>query len=288
MPLMLIKGEYRVVGAAPDGDSVRFYPTADDAWRKAGLRVRANAAGGAQLRLEGIDALETHYTPSVGDLRKLHQPLEFGRAAAAELLRMLGFETIERGADEVVTAATPLTRPGYIMTRFADKYGRAVAFAFAGSTDEPDLGPVFLDPVGLAGSVNHQLLAAGLAYPTYYSKLFVDLRAALTQAVAETRADARGIWGHDLTQAGVTVDSLATLTDSAVILPKLFRRLADYLAINNGDVSLDGLPAYLATRDDRLFIISTGRATGFDNVIDVDGQTVKLTHPPEDLVFIEG
>jgi hypothetical protein len=166
-------------GAAPDGDSVRFYPTADDAWRKAGLRVRANAAGGAQLRLEGIDALETHYTPSVGDLRKLHQPLEFGRAAAAELLRMLGFETIERGADEVVTAATPLTRPGYIMTRFADKYGRAVAFAFAGSTDEPDLGPVFLDPVGLAGSVNHQLLAAGLAYPTYYSKLFVDLRAAL-------------------------------------------------------------------------------------------------------------
>jgi endonuclease YncB( thermonuclease family) len=87
MPMTLIKGEYRVVGAAPDGDSIRFYPDAADAWERAGLNVRPNAAGGAQLRLEGIDALETHYTPAVGDLRNLHQPHDLGRAAAAELLR---------------------------------------------------------------------------------------------------------------------------------------------------------------------------------------------------------
>ena len=92
MPMTVIKGEYRVLGAAPDGDSIRFYPDAADAWKRAGLRVRANAAGGAQLRLEGIDALETHYTPTVGDLRNLHQPHDLGRAAAAELLRLLGFD----------------------------------------------------------------------------------------------------------------------------------------------------------------------------------------------------
>jgi endonuclease YncB( thermonuclease family) len=288
MPMTLIKGEYRVVGAAPDGDSIRFYPDAADAWERAGLNVRPNAAGGAQLRLEGIDALETHYTPAVGDLRNLHQPHDLGRAAAAELLRLLGFEEVVRRDDEVVTSATPATRPGHIYTRFADKYGRAVAFAYAGTTDQPDLAAVFLDAAALAGSVNQQLLASGLEYPTYYSKLFVDLRAALNGAVEEARAAGRGVWPDDVTMKGVTVDSLATLTDVAVVLPKLFRRLVDYLSINNGDVSLAGLPAYLASRDDRLVVVSTGQITGFDNVLVVDGQTVRMTRPPEDLVFIEG
>ena len=84
------------------------------------------------------------------------------------------------------------------------------------------------------------------------------------------------------------MDSLATLTDVAVLLPKLFRRLVDYLSINNGDVSLAGLPAYLATRDAGLVVASTGQFTGFENVLDIDRQTVRSTCPPEDLVFIEG
>ena len=147
---------------------------------------------------------------------------------------------------------------------------------------------MFLDAAALAGSVNQQLLASGLEYPTYYSKLFVDLRAALNGAVEEARAAGRGVWPDDVTMKGVTVDSLATLTDVAVVLPKLFRRLVDYLSINNGDVSLAGLPAYLASRDDRLVVVSTGQITGFDNVLVVDGQTVRMTRPPEDLVFIEG
>jgi hypothetical protein len=63
MPFTLIKGNFRIVGAAPDGDSVRFYPTDRKAFAKAGLSVRLNSRGGVQLRLEGIDALETHYRP---------------------------------------------------------------------------------------------------------------------------------------------------------------------------------------------------------------------------------
>jgi len=287
MPMTVIKGEYRVLGAAPDGDSIRFYPDAADAWERSGLRVRPNAAGGAQLRLDGIDALETHYTPTVGDLRNLHQPHDLGRAAAAELLRLLGFDDVWRGANEIVSAATPATRPGHILTRFADKYGRAVAFAFAGTTDGPDLASVFVDSATIAGSTNHRLLVSGLVYPTYYSKLFVDLRAALNEAVAEARAADRGVWPDDLTTKGVTVDSLAVLTDAAVLLPKLFRRLVDYLSINSGDVSLAGLPAYLATRDDRVIVASTGQVTGFDNILEVDGQTVRATQPPENLVFLE-
>jgi len=81
---------------------------------------------------------------------------------------------------------------------------------------------------------------------------------------------------------------MSTLTDSAVLLPKLFRRLADYLQLNDGDPSLDGFPAYLEEREDRLFILSTGQWTGFDTVVKVtNGNTVRLTHDPEDLVFDE-
>jgi len=72
-----------------------------------------------------------------------------------------------------------------------------------------------------------------------------------------------------------------------VILPKLYRRLVDYLAINDDGASLDGLGTYLATRDDRLFVISRGAVTGFDDVIEIAGQQIRLLHPPEDLVFVE-
>jgi hypothetical protein len=41
----------------------------------------------------------------------------------------------------------------------------------------------------------------------------------------------------------------------------------------------------VAQRDDRLYIISTAPHTGFDFVVDVKGQVVRLTVAPEDLIF---
>jgi hypothetical protein len=61
----------------------------------------------------------------------------------------------------------------------------------------------------------------------------------------------------------------------------------DYLALNDGDISLAGLSAYLAQREDPVFVLSTGHYTGFDFVVEVRGQVVRLTTEPEDLVFQE-
>ncbi len=44
---------------------------------------------------------------------------------------------------------------------------------------------------------------------------------------------------------------------------------------------------YLQQRGDPLFILSSGRYTGFDYVVRVDGQNVRLITDPEDLVFQE-
>jgi hypothetical protein len=138
----------------------------------------------------------------------------------------------------------------------------------------------------LRKTANYRLLDEGLVYPTYYKKLFPDLRNEMTRRVERARPT-KGLWPDDKTEKGANIQGLQTLTDNVVLLPKLFRRLVDYLALSDGDPSLAGFPAYLAGRNDRIFILSTGHSTGFDFVVRVTGQRVRLTNPPEDLVFEE-
>src|SRR3954454_21559152 len=84
MPMTLVKGHYRIVGASPDGDSVRFYPLDPGVWEAAGIAGRTNSPGGAHLRLDAIDALETHYAPPHAG-SPWRQPAALGDGAAAAL-----------------------------------------------------------------------------------------------------------------------------------------------------------------------------------------------------------
>lgn len=291
MTLTLIKGTFRIVGASPDGDSVRFYPDDSGAFQTAGIRVRLNSKGGAQLRLDGIDALETHYQAQ-NHGGQWRQPAELGQAAAAGLLSHLGFKKVTRDADGTVTAATPAQVPGHIMTRFADKYGRAVAIAFPGQRPgrTRDGADVHLDPKGLRASANYALLRDGLVYPTFYSKLYLDLRQAMSDAAVTARDAGKGVWADDVTTgAGFRLKSRTQLRDELVILPKLFRRLVDYLGLDEtGGVSLTGFAHYLDTRDDRLFTVPAGHATELATLVEVKRQNVRLTVEPEQIVFNEG
>lgn len=286
MPLTVIKGSFQVLGTEPDGDSVRFYPDDPQAFRKAGLAARVNQKGGAQLRLDAIDALETHYMAPTRGGGLHHQPLALAHAAADELLTSLGFTSFTRDGEVIVEVTPPLTR-GYILTRFADIHGRPVAFTFAGESEHADLSPVFMDVPMLERSLNHRLIRSGLAYPTFYSRLFPDLRAALSEAADQARAEARGIWPEDATTSGAQITSVRALNDTIVLVPKLFRRLIEYLTPAGETVNLDLFPAFLEARGDRLLILPTGHVTGFDSVVAVEGQTVRLTERIEDLVFFE-
>jgi endonuclease YncB( thermonuclease family) len=288
--LTLINGEFRIIGASPDGDSIRFYPTNTDAFNDAHIFVRANAAGGVQLRLDAIDALETHYRPP-GSPVMWHQPTGLGLGAGDRLLGLLGFSDVQRDAEFVVTAATPEAVPGCILTQFGDKYGRAVSMAFAGAWQgsEADGNLVFLRADKLHDSVNYQLVAEGLAYPTFYSKLYYDLRGELAAAAVAARSAGDGVWAEDVTLPGLALTDRDDLSTQIVIMPKLFRRLTEYLALDEtGGVDLGGLKAFLEVKADRLFTIPDGQATHFDTLIDVQGDRVRLTTPPEQIVFIEG
>jgi len=146
---------------------------------------------------------------------------------------------------------------------------------------------VAVDVALLRETANHHLITAGLAYPTFYTKLYADLRNELSAQAGGARAKAAGVYAGDRTQAGVTVESPATLTDEAVILPKLFRRLTEYLQLNAPDPSLAGFAAFLNQQADGLWIVPTGEKTDFATVVDVAGQTVRMTRLPEELVFDE-
>ena len=95
------------------------------------------------------------------------------------------------------------------------------------------------------------------------------------------------MWAGDRTQKGVDVESLATLTDDAVLLPKLFRRLVDYLAINDRDVSLDGFPPTSSSARTPSSSSRPAPTPASTSSSDVRGQVVRLTTDPEDLVFQE-
>ncbi|MFF4833970.1 nuclease [Streptomyces sp. NPDC001315] len=286
MPMLLIKGFYDVKGSQPDGDTVHF--TADNPieWDLVGgvggRAVEHSAVGRATLRLDAVDALETHYGPS-----RVHQPLQFAHAARDELLNWLGFTEVQRGSDETVTATTPDTVPGFILTRGADVHGRCVALAGRGTPPATSGLEIDVDVPVLRTTVNHHLLTTGLVYPTFYRSLFTSLRTEMTAAAKEAREAGRGLWPSDVTTTGAKTTGLASLTDDIAVLPKLFRRLVDYLHL--GTMPLACFPAYLAGVQDRFSILTTGeRHVGLHHVVEVtNDHTVRMTYPPEDLLFDE-
>lgn len=288
MPMILIKGSYLIKGFEPDGDTIRFLPDDLTLWSKVPGTVKVKN-GGASLRLDGIDALETHYQ-GVGP-EFAHQPLDLGAHAARDfLLDWLGFTDVQRGGDEKVTSATPETVSGYILASGADKYGRCVALVGRGTPD-PDAAsgtPVIVSVPMLRQSANHDLLSRGLVYPTFFSNLPEELRLdmAATARLARAVKAPDSVWANDVTHTGAVIEDLGSLTDRLVILPKLFRSLADYLRLFGP--SLDGFPAFLAGKDDEYFFTDPRFTTrGLQHVVDVIGNTVKLRPAIEDIVFLE-
>ncbi|TPQ28202.1 nuclease [Bradyrhizobium guangdongense] len=278
MPFTLIKGQFRVVGLSPDGDSIRFL--ADDPALLNGLpggRPDPHPKPFAQLRLEGIDALETHYAAR-------HQPTHWARAARDRLLEFAGIRNVQWDANQATIVAADDGTRGWILSREREKYGRPVAFLFAGDPPDADGSQIVLRPPMLRQSFNYTALAEGLAYPTYYTGLFSDLRQEFTTAVSAARSQGLGLWPGDRSTAGFDATSLAVIIDQVAILPKLFRRLSDYMAANGSAV---GFREALALGGDVVWDLREQNRTHFDTFVQQapGSVNIQLTRNPEELVF---
>ncbi len=227
MKYTLIKGSFHVVGQSPDGDSVKFRAASPDLWnnintdnREAFQKTFVAENGVVTLRLEGVDALETHYTPpspalpsitplgGTGALtkpptaRNYSQPAELGRLAANQLMHLIGVTApkwrvfgkavyVSEASINGIPVKTKLmdTIPGYIVTGDIERNGRPVSWIFPGTTPLVDGASIPRD--GLAEmapqSVNYQLLRMGLVYPFFFMTLPAVLRNQLASAVREAR-----------------------------------------------------------------------------------------------------
>ncbi|MBA2409474.1 MAG: nuclease [Gammaproteobacteria bacterium] len=276
MPFHLIKGSFHVVGYAPDGDSIRFQAENEAHWaRLSGPPASLNARRHAQLRLEATDTLETHF-------RNMHQPLGQATRAMDFLLHELNITEVQWDVLRTRISAANDGTEGYVVTRNVEQYRRPVAFAFAGAAPETDGSQLFLDAERLRESVNYRLVEAGLAYPTFYTGLFWDLREAFVEAVTQARAASREIWSEDVTNSGFEVESVESISERHVIMPKLFRRLAEYL---EGGGSIEGFKQFLEQKAEGITVLSAAHFTHFDTIAEVDGNRVKMTERPENLVF---
>jgi endonuclease YncB( thermonuclease family) len=278
MGFYVIKGSFHVVNYSPDGDSIRFRADNPANWQLLkGATVVVNGRGHAQLRLEAIDTLETHY-------KNTRQPLKLARNALEFLLERLNItDVVWNDQRTKVVSANDGTR-GYIISREVERNHRPISFAFAGEAQEADGANIEFYADRLAESVNYQSIATGMAYPTYYQGLFPDLRLALSQAVGNARTAQNGIWAEDKTNTGFSVPNLNAIRDDHVILPKLFRRLVEHL---EGGGTVANFLAYLEALDEEMTIISNTHFTHFDTVVEVNGDVVRMTEPPENLIFGE-
>ena len=278
MSFVLIKGTFHVVGYSPDGDSIRFKAKDSTLWKKlSGPAVELNAQGHAQLRIEAVDALETHY-------QGFCQPNKPARAAARYLLSHMGInEVVWNDTHSTVVKAQDGTE-GYILSRSTESNRRPVAFVFAGETEEKDGAEITLNESILKKSYNYRLLASGLAYPMYYNGLFSDLRLPLTEAVTSARAEGKGLWPYDKTTRGFSVSSLKTITEEVAILPKLFRRIVDYMGEGG---KIDGFKEHLQKGCEPLVRIQQVHFTRLDAIVDVRGEKVRLAEAPENLIFMD-
>lgn len=219
MKYILIKGSFHVVGFSPDGDSMMFRAENPAHWDKIGGESKdlfeeklASAEGAVQLRLQGIDALETHYSPTglstPADVKGketslqtkpvpggYHQPAAIGQMATDKFMQIMGVKKAEwkswgkntwidracferDGQEYWVEDKLQDYIPGYIVTSEVEKNGRPISWVFPGLPDDED--GVELSKSALTSrlkrSVNYQLLKYGLVYPYFFMTMAGSLR----------------------------------------------------------------------------------------------------------------
>lgn len=284
-PLWL-NGRYQVEGQAPDGDSIRFIPAQPELLQgECFQKVRIHPDGGITLRLDGIDAPETHYLGQKG-LGVLRQPTEWPDLASLALLNHLGFGPVLRRADETVIKAEPAALAGVIALLGADRFGRAVGLAFAGS---PKKLPRDLTTEIIRHSANAHLVTQGLAYPTFYTDTHSLLLSEITRLAQLARQQKRGAWQVDASTRGFRWDSIEAITQSEMILPKLFRRLVDFAGLMQGNEPKHELflqfKNQLALDVGVVTLLPQGAQVEFTDLLEERAGIMKLLVAPELILF---
>jgi endonuclease YncB( thermonuclease family) len=276
MSFILIKGTFHAMGYSPDGDSIRFKADNLENWSKLiGIPPVLNEFNHVQIRLIGIDSLETHF-------RQCKQSIKWALSASDFLLKYLEIDEVKWHEDKNIIIKAKDNIQGFILAKKTDQHGRPLAFVFKGTIDAKD-GDILFLPIDLfLHSVNYQSLLYGESYPTYYRGLAPTLRKKMTHAVNFAKKENKGVWEFDSTNTGFHVWDLFDEEKNMVILPKLFRRLVSYLEINQ---ELEGFKNSLV-KSEKVLILPSQTKKIFRDIIIQEDTIFKLSELPENLVYL--
>ncbi len=276
MSFILIKGTFHVVGYSPDGDSIRFKANNPEHWSKIkGSPPQLNEDNHVQIRLIGIDSLETHF-------HDCQQSMKWAISAANFLLDSLEISGVQWNEQTNVILKAEDNIEGFILVKKTDQHGRPLGFIFKGKIDELDGSDLFLPLDLFFNSVNYKSLFYGESYPTYYRGIAPTLRSKMTQAVNHARRNNRGLWQFDLTNQGFNVWDLFAEDKTVVILPKLFRRLVSHLRTNQ---TVDNFKNSVV-KSEKVLILPHKKKLLFRDIIIQQDHVFKLSKLPEDLVYL--
>jgi hypothetical protein len=178
----VIAGTFHVKGFQPDGDSIRFQANKPEHWNffKWGSEAEKNAKR-KQLRIEAIDAMETHY-------EGWHQPRPFALAELEALLELLNITEVIYSLSVTQIVDANDGKVGYIASASTDRFGRPVSYVFPKSTRLTDGAVLDSATLPVEKSVNFLLAREGLAYPTFYTTTDHTLAEVRNQADRQTKS----------------------------------------------------------------------------------------------------
>jgi endonuclease YncB( thermonuclease family) len=277
----VIKGNFRVQGFKPDGDSVRFEANNIALFEGLLRDEKAHPSGGSfQLRLEGIDAPETHYGDEI-------QPL--GDNSRDRLLDFLGFKDIKR-TDEKIDSCVPAEMPGIVLSRSFDPHGRPIAYAIVG--DRPELvdgSDIVVSNELLAQTLNAKMLQAGAAYPLLYTSTPEEHRAWLREQAQQARSKKLGVWAVDSSKEFALLDFGSICPPKGTLIyPKFFRRCVDYLhQVSEGGFRGDFTSWLQATPQENDNLLVNKREIPLSHVFEEKSNKVICQADLLDMVFVE-
>lgn len=285
---LVVTGRLTIIGRQPDGDSVRFIPDHPQTLLRLprASRLRPASDGSVQLRMDGIDAPETHF---------LSHAQPYGIEARKQFLRILGFRGVTFSEGGSVTSAEPKTIPATIFIGLLDPYGRPVSYLLLGvSSKHHDGDMISPDSELLAVTVNLQLLTSGATYVTVYSSTPPAQQDFLIASARIARDKKLGVWGLDST-ARFELTSPASIDPASgvLILPKLFRRATSYLKAREAGFTGD-FPSWIKSTinnvyhsDDDFVIRSDGSVVRFHELVHQTDTTITTELDPLTDIFIE-
>ncbi len=271
----VVAGTFHVKGFQPDGDSIRFQADKPENWDFfAWETVADKAAKKKQLRVESIDAMETHYAG-------YHQPRPFAIAALESLLELLNIKSVVYSLSITQIVDADDGKSGFIASASTDRFGRPVSYLFPKSAKLTDGAVMDSADLPIEKSLNFQLAREGLVYPTFYTTTDRILAEKIRAVVARARKTKRGIWSIDRTPDFMLWD-IRTIQEDILLMPKLFRRLVGFFD-NYSDFGK--LEEYMAKQRDNLVLWDGTKKRSLADLMKISGRRLHMKTPVEDILF---